>query len=203
MTQVAATSILKPGEQWIFLRTHRPSAASAAKKSFSSSTVLGVKGNGVHVFDRDGLLHRLGELGWKGCEPFVVQRCVAPPSLRNGRKWVMRAHALLHGQTDGRIQLYLHKNAICLEYGQIYTERLDIKAAHVSNSAKIKFLPKPEVIQDESIMQQLCRLTQLAFSAVIDHAPRGPFTPKEAELCQVFGPGRDSWCRRKGLASWS
>ena len=170
-----------------FLENTPPKCGKCGEEVFFLKHSLGVKGNGVHVFDRDGLLHRLGELGWKGCEPFVVQRCVAPPSLRNGRKWVMRAHALLHGQTDGRIQLYLHKNAICLEYGQIYTERLDIKAAHVSNSAKIKFLPKPEVIQDESIMQQLCRLTQLAFSAVIDHAPRGPFTPKEAELCQVFG----------------
>ena len=157
------------------------------KEVFFLKHSLGVKGNGVHVFDRSGLLHRLDELGEKGCEPFVVQRCVAPPALRNGRKWVIRAHALLHGHVDGRIELYLHQNAICLEYGQIYTERLDVKAAHVSNSAKLKFLPKPELLQDTSTMEQLRVLTQEAFSAVMKDAPRGPFTPKEAELCQVFG----------------
>lgn len=148
---------------------------------------LGVKGNGVHVLDRVQLFDRLEELGQKGSEPFIVQRCVTPPALRNGRKWVIRGHALLHGRMDGQIQLYMHQHAVCLEYGHVYTEKLNVKAAHVSNSAKMKYLPKPQLIQDDSILQQLRSLVQRVFSAVVKDAPHGPFTPKEAELCQIFG----------------
>lgn len=148
---------------------------------------LGVKGTGVNVYRRAALMSRLNALGPKGCEPFVVQRCVAPPALRNGRKWVIRAHALLHGKTDGRLCLFLHNEMISLEYGQVYTEQPEVKAAHVSNSAKIKYLPKPELVQDDSLIQQLRSLTQRLFASVLEHVPRGPFTPKEAELCQIFG----------------
>ena len=161
--------------------------ATAESDIFFLKHSLGVKGNGVHIFRRNALMSRLKDLGPKGCEPFIVQRGVAPPALRNGRKWVIRAHALLHGHMDGKTSLYLHKDMISLEYGQVYTEQLDVKAAHVSNSAKIKFLPKPELIKDDVLIQKVQSLVQRAFASVNDHIPRGPFSPKEAELCQIFG----------------
>eukprot|EP00439_Symbiodinium_sp_Y106_P028461 s1645_g3.t1 len=148
---------------------------------------LGVKGTGVHLFDYSGLLQRLNELGNKGCRQFIVQRYVWPPALQNGRKWVLRAHALLHGKTDGTLRLYCHSDIIALEYGQPYTEQLDLRAAHISNVAKIKHLPKPTLVDDSELAHQVHRLTEQAFGAVLEHAPRGPFTPEESELCQVFG----------------
>ena len=148
---------------------------------------LGVKGTGVHLFDYSGLLRRLSELGNKGCRQFIVQRYVWPPALQNGRKWVLRAHALLHGKTDGTLRLYCHSDIISLEYGQPYTEQLDLRAAHISNVAKMKHLPKPTLVDDPELAHQVHRLTEQTFGAVLEHAPRGPFTPEESELCQVFG----------------
>ena len=148
---------------------------------------LGVKGNGVHLFNYSDLLRRLQELQRKGCHQFIVQRYVWPPSLRNGRKWVLRAHALLNGRPDGTMALYCHNDILALEYGQPYTEQLDLRAAHISNVAKIKHLPKPTLVEDADLVQQVHTLTERAFGAVVEHAPRGPYTPKESELCQVFG----------------
>ena len=148
---------------------------------------LGVKGTGVHLFDYSSLLLRLRELGHKGCQQFIVQRYVWPPALQNGRKWVMRAHALLHGRANGALDLYCHDDILALEYGQPYTEELGLRAAHISNVAKIKHLPKPTLVEDQEVVKQVRRLAEQAFGAVLEHAPRGPYTPKESELCQVFG----------------
>lgn len=144
---------------------------------------LGAKGNGVHVMDRASLLQRLAAGQREG---FIVQRCVAPAALKNGRKWVVRAHALLHAVKD-EVRLYLHQDAICLEYGQVFTDRLEVRAAHISNCAKLKHMPKPELLNDEVLISQLEVLVARAFGAVRDHMPSGPFSPEATELCQVFG----------------
>lgn len=144
---------------------------------------LGAKGNGVHVMDRASLLQRLAAGQREG---FIVQRCVAPAALKNGRKWVVRAHALLHAVKD-EVRLYLHQDAICLEYGQVFTDRLEVRAAHISNCAKLKHMPKPELLNDEVLISQLEVLVGRAFGAVRDHMPSGPFSPEATELCQVFG----------------
>ena len=141
----------------------------------------------MHLFERSSLLERLRELGHKGSKQFIVQRYVWPPALRNGRKWVLRAHALLHGLPDGTLGLYCHDDIITLEYGQPYTEQLDLRAAHISNVAKLKHLPKPTLVEDPGLRQQVQQLTRQVFGAVAEYAPRGPYAPKESELCQVFG----------------
>ncbi|CAJ1390731.1 unnamed protein product [Effrenium voratum] len=168
-----------------FLRAPPEEGPEGPEETFFLKHSLGVKGNAVHVFDRTALDARLAELGLR-CESFIVQRCVAPLSLRNGRKWVMRAHALLHAM-NGTVRLYSHRDVISLEYGQPYTSRLDLRAAHVSNSAKLKHLPKPELVKDELVLQQVQQLTRQAFASVAEWIPLGPYAPEEAELCQVFG----------------
>eukprot|EP00440_Ansanella_granifera_P009027 gb/GFBE01009782.1/.p1 GENE.gb/GFBE01009782.1/~~gb/GFBE01009782.1/.p1 ORF type:complete len:152 (+),score=37.12 gb/GFBE01009782.1/:1-456(+) len=76
---------------------------------------------------------------------------------------------------------------IVLPYGQPYTPSPAVRAAHVSNIAKLQHLPKPSLLEDESLIQQVGNLAGRAFAAVLEHAPRGPYTPRSAELCQVFG----------------
>eukprot|EP00931_Biecheleriopsis_adriatica_P018035 TRINITY_DN12735_c0_g1_i2.p1 TRINITY_DN12735_c0_g1~~TRINITY_DN12735_c0_g1_i2.p1 ORF type:complete len:750 (+),score=169.79 TRINITY_DN12735_c0_g1_i2:134-2383(+) len=149
---------------------------------------LGVKGTSVSVHaGRNALLTRLEELGQKGRQGFIVQRAVAPPALRSGRKWVLRVHSLLHGVSDGSLHLYCHKDMISCEYGQPFTTKPEPRAAHVSSAAKMQHLPKPTLLADESLAQQVFTLAGRAFASVLEHAPRGPYTPSQAELCQVFG----------------
>lgn len=148
---------------------------------------LGVKGNSVHVFrGRAAVLQRLSAMG-PSCKGFIVQRCVEPVAVRNGRKWVLRVHSLLHGLPNGELRLYCHREMIVLEYGQLFSESTAIRSAHVSNVGNMKHLPKPTLLDDEALAEQVRRLTIKTFESVMSHAPRGPYAPPTAELCQVFG----------------
>jgi len=148
----------------------------------------GVKGQGVHVYASVGALRRrLDELGARGCRGFVVQRGVAPPALLGGRKWVLRVHVLLHGGADGDLCAYCHRHMILIQHCQPYTERAEVRAAHISSAGMPKHWPKPTLLEDQELAAQVRELAAKAFASVWHHAPRGPYAPAGAELCQVFG----------------
>lgn len=164
---------------------------------------MGVKGNAVYPFAGSAtLLQRLQELGTKGRRTWVVQRGVSPPALRNGRKWVLRAHMLLlHGsvmESDAdsvaqsgpasALRAYCHRDMIILEHGQPYTPQVDVRAAHISSAGHPKNWPKPSLLENEGLRAQVCTLAARAVAAVLPYAPSGPFAPDGAGvLCQVFG----------------
>jgi len=149
---------------------------------------FGVKGKGVHVFaGTDALRKRLEELGDRSCRNFVVQQGIAPPALLDGRKWMMRVHVLLHGNRHGELQAYCHNDIIVIRYGQPYTERPEVRAAHISSAGLPKHWPKPTLLDDMALAERIRALAASALLAVWQHAPRGPYHPHDAELCQVFG----------------
>eukprot|EP00928_Gymnodinium_smaydae_P038834 TRINITY_DN26689_c0_g2_i1.p1 TRINITY_DN26689_c0_g2~~TRINITY_DN26689_c0_g2_i1.p1 ORF type:complete len:836 (-),score=128.54 TRINITY_DN26689_c0_g2_i1:28-2355(-) len=148
----------------------------------------GVKGQSVYPFaDVQALLQRLEEMGAKGRRAWVVQRGISPPALRNGRKWVLRVHALLHGLADGTLAAHCHRDMILLEHGQPYTPRVEVRAAHISNTGNAKNWPKPSLLEDETLQKQVYDVVTRTFAAVWNHVPRAPFTPEGAELCHIFG----------------
>lgn len=147
----------------------------------------GVKGQSVYVFaGARAVENRVQELG-RQRKMFVVQRGVTPPALRAGRRWVLRVHTLLRGLADGGLEAYCHRDVIRLEHGQPFTPNVDVKAAHVSSAGHQRHWPKPELLSDEGLEAQVFALAAKSFAAVWTHAPRGPYTPQDAELCQVFG----------------
>jgi len=148
----------------------------------------GVKGNSVYIFKGAAAVEsRLVELGEKGRRCFVVQRGVAPPSLRNGRRWVLRVHTVLRGFADGGVAAYCHRDMVCLEYGQVYTPDIHVRAAHISSAGHQKYWPKPYLLEDEDLAKQVLQLVAKSFAAVWPHIPRGPYTPSGSEWWQVFG----------------
>lgn len=94
---------------------------------------------------------------------------------------------MLRGLVDGTLEAYCHRDMICLEYGQLYTPSVEIRAAHISSAGNQKHWPKPTLLDDEGLAAQVLRLAGKAFAAVWPHAPRGPYTPEGSELCQIFG----------------
>eukprot|EP00929_Paragymnodinium_shiwhaense_P110578 TRINITY_DN7771_c0_g1_i1.p1 TRINITY_DN7771_c0_g1~~TRINITY_DN7771_c0_g1_i1.p1 ORF type:complete len:853 (-),score=194.80 TRINITY_DN7771_c0_g1_i1:167-2344(-) len=145
----------------------------------------GVKGTGVSVLaGAEALYARLEQLGEKGRRGFIVQRAVAPPALRDGRKWVLRAHVLMHGTSD-ELRAYCHKDVVLLEHARPYTLEPGARAAHISSAGKN--WPKPVLVEEEDLLQQVQTLAARAFASVWQFAPRGPYAPAGAELCQVFG----------------
>eukprot|EP00927_Polykrikos_kofoidii_P050661 TRINITY_DN44553_c0_g1_i1.p1 TRINITY_DN44553_c0_g1~~TRINITY_DN44553_c0_g1_i1.p1 ORF type:complete len:792 (+),score=112.85 TRINITY_DN44553_c0_g1_i1:161-2536(+) len=133
----------------------------------------------------DALRKRLDELGERGRRALLVQRGVAPPALRCGRKWLLRAHLLLHGTGD-KLALYCHKDIVLLEHAQPYSAQVEMRAAHVCSAGKPKLRPKPDLLEDNNLAEQIRRLAARCFASVWQHAPRGPYAPSGAELCQLF-----------------
>mmetsp|Transcript_62506 Transcript_62506/g.203944 ORF Transcript_62506/g.203944 Transcript_62506/m.203944 type:complete len:1138 (+) Transcript_62506:418-3831(+) len=149
---------------------------------------LGVKGNGVHVFAGSGAVKsRLEELGPRGRHTFIVQRGVAPPDLHEGRKWMLRAHALLHCSGAGGARAYCHSDMVVIDHGQLYTEQPHVRAAHISSAGNPKNWPKPYLLDCEPTARQVRALMEQTFAAVWQFLPPRPFTPPESELCQVLG----------------
>jgi len=149
----------------------------------------GVKGNGVHAFNSAIALRRkLEELGQKGRRTFVVQRGVAPPSLRGNRKWMLRVHALLHVAPGvGLSRAFCHKDMILVEHGHVYTPDHNVRAAHISSAGQPKYWPRPTLLDCEETAEQVRGLVARTFAAVWRHLPTAPLSPPEAELCQMFG----------------
>jgi len=148
--------------------------------------VRGVKGNAVHLFeDVAAVTRRLESLG-RGREHFVVQRAVRPPALVNGRKYVVRVHAVLHASDIG-VAAYCHENMVVLDHGTNYTPDTSSRAAHISSAAPSKHCPKPRLLDDKTLATQVHALVACTFAAVLAHVPRGPLAPANAELCSVFG----------------
>lgn len=149
---------------------------------------LGVKGNGVHAFpSRAALRQHLEEKSSKWLRGFVAQQGIAPPALMNGRKWVIRAHAVLHGKPQGALEAFCHKEMIVIQNGQVYSDDTAVRPAHISSAGRPEYWPKPTLLEDEELAEQVCTLAAKAFASVARHAPRGPYSPTSAELCQVFG----------------
>lgn len=155
---------------------------------------MGVKGNAVHPYTgTSGLIERLGSMPPRNRENFIVQRGVSPPALRNGRKWVLRAHVLLHATTHGAEEQYsafCHRDVIRLEHGHLYEEGSSKKAAHVSNAGLAKHWPTPDLLNhttEECLFRQVLSLSTQMLAAIWHTRPRGPFSPRGAHLCQIFG----------------
>eukprot|EP00811_Abedinium_folium_P002156 NODE_11977_length_1254_cov_2.219166.p1 GENE.NODE_11977_length_1254_cov_2.219166~~NODE_11977_length_1254_cov_2.219166.p1 ORF type:complete len:370 (-),score=91.48 NODE_11977_length_1254_cov_2.219166:61-1170(-) len=145
----------------------------------------GVQGKAVYPFmGARAVVRRLEEMSPASWHDFIVQRAVTPPALRDGRKWALRVHALLHGTADGALRLYCHRAMITLPHGCLYTPCADHRAAHISSACKSHELPPPFLCEDADVVAQVMDLTARAFAAVWCLAPHAP---PNSELCQVFG----------------
>lgn len=149
----------------------------------------GVKGQAVFPYaGTKELVTRVESLLQRGNGTFVVQKGIAPPALTEaGRKFVLRVHVVLHGASDGGLAAYMHRSLILQEHARPYSLDTSQKSAHVSSAAQPNLLPPPQLLQDESLALKVQALLARSFGAVWERAPRAPYAPRGAELCQVFG----------------
>ena len=62
-----------------------------------------------------GKLEDIGEKAWPW---YVLQQEVWPPLLLHGRKFVLRAHVLLHRELGETPRVYLHSSPVVMEHDQ-------------------------------------------------------------------------------------
>lgn len=139
----------------------------------------GVKGQSVYFFrNLADVQERVSIMNADTRELFILQEAV-PPMLVNGRKFVLRAHAILEKPAAGlSMRGFVHKNVIVLEHAATYSIANTQKAVHVSSACKLSKAPKPYLLRDmqqarnriETLEAEIRKVLHLTLKAAVARA---------------------------------
>jgi hypothetical protein len=106
----------------------------------------------VHPFATVGELKgKLEDIGEKAWPWYVLQQEVWPPLLLHGRKFVLRAHVLLHRKPGEKLRVYLHSSPVVMEHDQPFDFGAASDACEVlvlQHAVKRAERPKPYLLND-------------------------------------------------------
>ena len=146
------------------------SPASPASALWFAKHRHGVKGQAVLPVRGSTLETWLSR---RSTEDYVLQAEVAPPALYEGRKFVLRLHALVACRGQAPPAAWVHRDVIVLGHSTQYSERADDKAAHVSQAGRhhpppctLDELPADHPAASPTLPLRLCELVRRSLQAV-------------------------------------